>query len=77
MPTRTIKFESKGQAFLEWDINAALEIVACRPRESRKWVGAKLIASVFRNGKIICRAPHRNYVGFVDIPFQIVNKEAA
>lgn len=36
----TLHFEDHGQDFLEWDLNAAGEVIACRPFQGFVWVGA-------------------------------------
>ena len=36
---KTITFEDHGQDFLEWDLDDAGVVVACRPFQSTFWVG--------------------------------------
>lgn len=40
---RTITFEDDGQDFLQWDIDRAGKVVACRPFQSATWCGCVVL----------------------------------
>jgi hypothetical protein len=41
----TIEFEDNGQDFLEWDIDSAGVVIACRPLQGWLWVGRQTIGT--------------------------------